>query len=425
VTSVPLDDPAETGMPKTAATPKEPTPRNPVGSARDAATDGDSVAPSQFRHPIQWWESRGHRWLPGVWYPIALWALWRFCHLAVSSWLGGDWQKVPFYYDGERYLAIVKDGYLHSNYEMPNIAFFPGASWLGWPIWKLTRSDQWTGHSVATITAIAAFIAVWGVTKSWQNEAIARKAVWLLALFPSSMYLWSFYSEGLFIALGAGAVWADRQNRRWIAAACLVGLSTTRSVAILIPIVIILARIIRSRKIDRWCFVYGAAAVVGLLPVLYMMKHYTGEYFSFFGVQKDWGRGLSLPWTTVQNGFQNLWPAPETIMVPALVARNLDLWCLPIVAFAIGWVAFARREKFPMQAWMLGLALIALPLCSTSLASFNRFVLADWVIYPAYASFAHRLPLWWRRAFWVSVSVTMIIVTYNMVGRVSVDRFVG
>lgn len=425
MTTVPLDPPAETGAPDASAK----SGKKLSGSARRAPAAAGvadpSSPPNRFLHPIRSWESQGRRWLPGVWYPIAVWAVWRVGQLAVSSWLGGDWQKVPFYYDGERYIAIVKDGYIHSNFEMPNIAFFPGASWLGWPIWKLTGSEQWTGQTVATVTAIAAFVAVWGVSKSWQNEAVARKAVWLLALFPSSMYLWAFYSEGLFIALGAGAVWADRQNRRWIAAACLVGLSTTRSVAILIPMVIILARMIRSRKIDRWCFVYGAAAVIGLIPVLYMMKYYTGDPFSFFGVQKDWGRGLSLPWTTVHNGFDNLWPSPETIMVPALVARNLDLWCLPIVAFGVGWVAFARREKFPMEAWMLGVTLIILPLCSTSLASFNRFVLADWVIYPAYASFAHRLPLWWRRAFWAVVIVSFLIVTYNMVGRVSVNRFVG
>lgn len=376
-------------------------------------------------HPIRWWESRGRRFLPGVTFPLAVWAVWRACHLALSSYLGGDWQKVPFYYDGERYWQITVQGYANPGAEMPNTAFFPGVSWLTWPLWKLTSSQQWSGHLVATLTAIAAFVCVWGVSKAWKDERIARRAVLLMALMPSSLFLWSYYSEGLFIALGAGAVWADRKNRRWIAAACLMGISTTRSVGILVPMVIIVARLIRQRKPDKWCFIYGAAAVIGLVPVLFMIDHYTGNPFSFFGVQKDWGRGLSWPWVTIGNGFENLWPTPETIMVPALVARNFDLWCLPIVGFAIGWVAFARREKFPMESWMLGVTLIILALSSTSLASFNRFVLADWVIYPAYASFALRLPPWWRRAFWTVAVVALAVTTYHMVGRVSVDRFVG
>jgi hypothetical protein len=128
----------------------------------------------------------------------------------------------------------------------------------------------------------------------------------------------------------------------------------------------------------------------------------------------------------VWDGLQNLWPQPETIMVPALVARNFDLWCLLIIAFGLGYLGFARRkEGFPMESWMIGIALIALPLCSTSLASFNRFVLADWVIYPAYASLGHRLPPWWRRAFWTVVIVALLVTTYHMVGRFAVDRFIG
>jgi hypothetical protein len=416
---------AEPGSGAAAAIVADPVGGSSAPSAHDASEPGDWWESDLF-HPIRRFEaSTGRRWLPGISYPIALWFVWRVVHLAVSSFLGGDWQKVAFYYDGERYLQITTQGYAQPNVEMPNTAFFPGVSWLSWPIWKLTSSPQWTGHVVATVTAIAAFVCVWGVSKAWKDEAIARKAVWLLALFPSSLFLWSYYSEGLFIALGAGAVWADRKGHRWVAAACLMGISTTRSVGILIPAVIVLARIIRQRKLDKWCFIYAGAAVVGLVPVLFMIRYYTGNPFSFFQVQKDWGRGLSAPWTTVANGFDNLWPAPETIMVPALVARNFDLWSIPIVAFGVGWVGLARKEKFPMEAWMLGVALIALQLCSTSLASFNRFVLADWVIFPAYASFAHRLPPWWRRTFWVVVVIALSVTTYHMIGRVSVDRFVG
>jgi hypothetical protein len=68
---------------------------------------------------------------------------------------------------------------------------------------------------------------------------------------------------------------------------------------------------------------------------------------------------------------------------------------------------------------------VALPLCSTSLASFNRFTMADWVIYPAWASLLGRLPLWWRRAAWTALVLALLVTTYHFVGRFSVDRFVG
>jgi len=431
VTTVPLDDPHDARLAREGAD----TAGSRTHDDFDRLPEDDWVE-SRVVHPIRAWEASGRRWLPGVWYPIVLWAFWRVCQLALTMWHSDskhNWSVMwanardsAFFYDGERYMQITKQGYALPNVEMPNTAFFPGVSWLAWPVLKLTRNEALTGHLVASVTGLAAFVAIWGVTRSWKDDGIARKAVWLLALFPSSFFLWAFYSEGLFIALGAGVVWADRRNKHGLATALLVALSTTRSVAVLIPIVIILARVIRHRRLDRWCFAYGGAAIAGLVPVMYMMNHYTRDPLAFIRVQDDWGRALSAPWTTVADGLQNLWPKPETIMVPALVARNFDLWCLLIVAAGLGYLAFARRkEGFPMEGWMIGVALIVLPLCSTSLASFNRFVLADWVIYPAYASFAHRLPTWFRRAFWAGVIVALLVTTYHMVGRFAVDRFVG
>jgi hypothetical protein len=416
-----------------------PVPPAPPDPPAAAPAGGDR---SPLRHPVRAWEASGRRWLPGAWYPVALWGLWRVGQLLLSVWLGGPRRmytavNAAFYYDGERYLQIARQGYLLAERQMPNTAFFPGVSWVAWPVWRLTQSEVWAGHVTATVTGLAAFVTVWGVTKAWTDEPTARRAVWLLALFPSSLFLWAFYSEGLFIALGAGAVWADRRGRPLLAALCLFGLSTTRSVGVLGALVLAAARIARERRVDRRAVGYAAAGVAGLVPVFAMMNVYTGSPLAFVSVQADWGRALSWPWITIVNGVESLWPDPSTIMVPALVARNLDLWCLPIAAVGIGWLAFARRRRavgedgeateaeFPLESWMLGVALIALPLCSTSLASFNRFAMADWVIYPAYASLLGRLPVWWRRGAWAVLAVALAVTTYHFVGRFSVDRFVG
>jgi hypothetical protein len=249
--------------------------------------------------------------------------------------------------------------------------------------------------------------------------------VLLFALFPSSLFLWAFYSEGLFIALGAGAVWADKRDRRWLAAALMVPIGATRSVGILIPAVIILARIIRQRRVDRWAVAYAAAGSVGLVATLAMMKAQVGDPLAFMKVQKDWGRSLSMPWTTVLQGYHNLWPRRGTVMVPALVARNFDLWAVAIVVAAVAYAAWSRRDRFPMETWMLGLAMIVLPLCSSVLASFNRFVFADWIIYPVFASAIGRLPKWWRIGAMVAIAVPLLLTSYALIGRFSIGRFIG
>jgi hypothetical protein len=363
--------------------------------------------------------------LPGVAFPVAVFAVWRLVQLAAVAVQGGYSVETAYNYDGEHYLRILHYGYWNPRPMMPSHAFFPGISWLATPIYWLTGSDALTVHLTITITGIAAFVTVWGVTKAWKDERTARVAVLLLALFPSSIFLWAFYSEGLFIALGAGAVWADRKGKHGIAAACLLAIGTTRSVGIVIPAVLVLARIIRQRRVDKWAVGYAAAGAAGLGLVLLTMWHQVGNAFAWVGVQEDWGRTVSWPWNSVIQGFENLYPDPRTVMVPALVARNLDLWCVPIVLFAVGYAAFSRRDRFPMETWMLGAAMIALPLASNVLASFNRFAMADWIIYPVYASIALRLPRWLRVSLFIGLGAIALWTNWRMIGRLTVNRFIG
>jgi len=395
--------------------------------------------PGPFAMPGPWWRA-AWRWLratpvlPGLWFPIAVWGLWRVASLGVTLWLGGKGVESAFSYDGAHYLRIVHHGYWDPRPVMGSQAFFPGVAWLATPVWWLTGSDAITAHTVATITGLGAFVAVWGATKEWVHEKAARCAVILMALFPSSLFLWMFYSEALFIALGAGAVWADRRGRHGLAAACLFGLATTRSVGILIPAVLVLARVMRAHRIDRWVLAYAGAGLAGLSSVLVMMQVQLGDPLGFLGVQDDWGRTISWPWTSVLQGIDNLTPERGTVMVPALVARSFDLWAVGIVLVGVVYLMVAGRlgragrsaaHRFPIEAWMLGVAMIALPLASSVLASFNRFALADWVIFPAYAAMLGRAPCWARVVAWPVIAGAGVLTAYALIGRISVGRFVG
>jgi hypothetical protein len=343
-----------------------------------------------------WWR------LPGVAFPIALFAVWRLVQLAITAVASGRFYEPTFQYDGERYLRIMRTGFGLHDVEMPDTAFFPLVAWLARPIYWVTGSPGIAGTTIATLTALGAFVAVWGISREWVGERLARHALVLMAVFPASLFLTSFYSEGLFVALGAGGVWADKRNRPWLAAVCFAGVSMTRSVGILVPAVVVLARIIRTRGLDRRALGYAAAAAAGLGAVMVDFWVETGDPLAFLKVQDDWQRGLSMPWTTVLQGWENLWPVADTVLVPTLIARNLDLWCVLIVAVGIGYAAWmAHRRVLPMEVWMLGVVLIVLPLCSANLASFNRFVFAMWVLYPVFALLASRLPRWPRLAFWL------------------------
>lgn len=365
------------------------------------------------------------RFLPGLAFPLAVFALWRVAQAVVLRVTGGDLVTAAYHYDGERYLDIMHEGYAGWNQEMPNTAFFPLLSWLARPVYLLTGSEAWTVHLLMTVTAAAAFCAVWGVSRAWKDEQVARRAVVLMALFPSSLFLWAFYSEGLFIALGAGAVWADRRGRHGLALAAMLGLGATRTVGVMIPAVLVLLRLVRQRRIDRWSVGYAAAGAVGLLGVLAMQWSATGDPFTFMHVQEDWGRGLSPPWESVVQGFQNLYPDDSVIMVPALIARNFDLWCVPIVLGAIAYAALSRRDPWPSETWLIGIGLVVLAFSSSVLASMNRFVFATWIIYPVFASIYGRLPRLWRMIVAPTVVIALLVVSVLLIERFGADRFIG
>lgn len=392
----------------------------PVETFAHAADDDAEPDPESPR-----WRVRGRRVLPGVWFPIVVFAVWRAAHQVVLVVVGGRGGETAWSYDGEHYLRILHYGYWNPRPSMPTHAFFPGLPWLATPLYELTGSDLIAVHGTILLTGLAAFVCVWGVTRAWKDEVVARRAVVLLALFPSSVFLWMFYSEGLFIALGAGAVWADRRNRRWIAAACLVAICTTRSIGVFVPVILVAARLVRMRRIDRWVVVYTLATLIGFGSVLVVMWHQVGDPFAWLHVQDDWGRSVAWPWTSVAQGVDNLYPDPKTIMVPALVARHLDLWSIPIVLLPIFYAAFSRKDRFPMETWMLGVGLIFMGICSSVLASFNRFVLADWVIFPVWASFGGRLPKWVRGLAVVVLGSVSIWTTWRLLDRLAVERFIG
>ena len=430
--------------PTTETTAASRAPARPDDEVDEGAGERHRAEPEAARPP--WWrpvlrfEHGGRRFLPGVWFPLVTFAVWRVLHaVATLAFLADDhpdesmgqlWTRLveaPLAYDGERYMAILTDGYQGWRFQMPNTAFFPMLSWLGRPVHAVTGSEVWTANLMAAITGVAAFVTVWGVSRAWKDERIARRAVLLLALLPSSLFLWAFYSEGLFIALSAGAVWADRRGRHGLAAALFVPLAATRSVGILVPAVLVVLRIVRTRRIDRWSFAYAVAGAAGMALVLWTMWDWTGDPFVWTTVQEDWGRELAPPWSSVLQGIDNLYPDPDTIMVPALVARNWDLWCVGIAAVGLGYAGASRKDPWPGETWLLGLVLVLVPLSSSVLASFNRFLMADWVLYPVYASLLGRLPRWLRWVLVPAIIVSLVAVTLLLLERFVADppRFVG
>src|SRR3954467_2623401 len=66
------------------------------------------------------------------------------------------------------------------------------------------------------------------------DALVARRAVWLLALFPASLFFSAVYTEALFLLLSVGSFYAARQGR-WAWAGVLGGAAAmTRNVGVML-----------------------------------------------------------------------------------------------------------------------------------------------------------------------------------------------
>jgi hypothetical protein len=139
-------------------------------------------------------------------------------------------------FDAVWYLAISEHGYHTASPD-----FFPLYPLLIRVLALVIRS-----HIVAGIVvSLAAFVIALGVLYRLValdfGDRVALTVVWLMALFPMSLFFSAIYTESLFLAVSAGSIYAARRHW-WIRAGLLGALaSATRSVGVLLvaPLLII------------------------------------------------------------------------------------------------------------------------------------------------------------------------------------------
>ena len=154
-------------------------------------------------------------------------------------------------------------------------------------------------------TALALFF-VFRVAERFYDARAARAATLTLAFFPTAFFLNAVYTEALFLALTAGAVWAAGVRRDLLMAGVFGALAAaTRNVGVLLLIPLLLEWI-RYRREFGWRGLLGVALVpMGLAGyALFLWKRF-GEPFLFARQQSAyWERELTSPLTTAGDAWR-------------------------------------------------------------------------------------------------------------------------
>jgi hypothetical protein len=314
------------------------------------------------------------RWLA---FPFVAWGLWRSLQAVVVVVVGGDLADDAFRFDGGWFLSILSDGYTitdRSFASQQNPAFFPGLVWVTEPIsWLI--GDRPAGLVVANLTGLAAFVGVFVALRATTNERAARLAIVGLAAWPASLVLSAFYSEGLFLAVTALAIWAERSRHRAISVTAIFAAGLTRTVGAALGPAIAVGRVLHYRRLDLTSVAYASAGPAGTAVVAWSQEIQTGQATAWMRAQEAWGRGLAAPWVPIGralDGIVDKFPHPASEL-------SLNLAAIVVVGSALVLVTHRYRsvpDTWPMLAW--GWTAWLLPLCSSVPSSQIRFALAAW-----------------------------------------------
>ena len=271
-------------------------------------------------------------------------------------------------WDGSFYADIAQHGY--GSLPRAALRFFPLTPLLG-------RGAGWLGFGprigvviVANLAALIAGALLWTlVQREGFSSATAKRAAWLLPLFPSAFVLVLGYAESIFLAVAIGAFVAIR-DRRWLVAAALgvlAGASRPGGFILAVPIAVEGARAVRTVGV-RELFARATAVLapfVGTALFLLWVGNRFGDALLPFRVQTR---------SNLKGSFTN--PASSIARaVRGLVHGHIGTGLhVPWMILAVILIVICFR-KLPASYGWFAFVTIASAVTSNNLDSFERYAL--------------------------------------------------
>lgn len=286
-------------------------------------------------------------------------------------------------WDAKWFLTIAEEGY-----DGQRAAFFPLYPAL------LTAAGAITGSALVGGIVVSLGCLVAGLTVLHRlvtldfGEDVARLCVLLVACFPGALWLSAVYSEALFLALSAGAVYAARTDRWAAAGICGALAASTRSagIVLLVPLALLWWRGPRRPRRLAWL----ALVPVGLGLFCLALAAAGEDPLAPFSAQEAWDREGAIPLGAVpdavragSDGVRDIvtgTPRPTAPYDPAWLNVGL-LGCLVAVLAALA----GALRRLPAAYSLYAVAALSLPLSfpveGQPLMSLPRFVAVLWPLH--------------------------------------------
>lgn len=279
-------------------------------------------------------------------------------------------------WDTGHYLDIASNGY--DTFERH--AFFPLYPLLLRATDELPGGQRVAGPIVTMLIALAAVVVIQRLAEHEFDRPVAVRTVFYLVAFPTALFLYAPYNEGLFILFAALALYAARRNL-WVVAAvsaALAGTVRTFGVLLIIPLAYEYIRVHGRRP--RWDALSLGLVPLGLAAYAVYCKAATGDWLAFAHAQDHWHRGYAWPLMPQLHAVQLLDDNPLLSSRSLLYMQQLALFALAVACVVLMLVG-PWRFRADQRYLTVYSAVLLLPLLITEvgpddpLGSLPRFLL--------------------------------------------------
>ena len=333
------------------------------------------------------------------------------------------------HWDGAWYAAIATRGY----YDAAAPAFFPVYPGAVAAFDLLPGGVALWGVVVSTIAFCAATFFLYELAEQLFDRSAARATALVFAFFPTAFFFNAVYTESLFVALAAGAVWALRVRRNLLLAlVCAYFATATRNVGIFLLLPLAWEAVVRQRRPLRTTapgLVLGAGGLIAWL--VFLWRRYGTPLYSEHATRKIWGRQTAAPWHTLARAWDEAVHgagyafrptrvfSTAAALPPFKVAGVVDLAAL-VLAVALLVVAW---RLLPFELWLYSLLVLVPPVLAPSpimaLMSMPRYVLAAFPLFLALgrllAGRRIALPAWTSATAAIGIYLTLLFTSWRWI----------
>ncbi|MBV9272024.1 MAG: hypothetical protein JO165_13100, partial [Candidatus Eremiobacteraeota bacterium] len=293
-------------------------------------------------------------------------------HLLLNVW--GRWDAV-------HYLEIATVGY-HGT----DMAFFPLYPMLLAIVGNLIGNHLIAGLLISNTAFFFGLLYLYKLVEHEFDRHVARRAIFYISIFPTSIFFSAVYTESLFFMLTVASFYYMRAHRWWIAGfiGLFAAMTRVEGVLLMVPFAIEWYMSYRGRLSEGWRSLLPVVLIpLGMIAYMGYLWVLNGDPLYFSHVQSHWNRQLAAPWTALINSFHKITHGNNAQSI-AGQWLELGFTALMIAVLIAGW----KRLKPSYIAYMA--LSILVPMSTSSLMSMPRFAL---VLFPMFAIFA----LWGNR----------------------------